>query len=268
MLALGLLAAASPVDLATASPDAPALELGWRDGLRAKGGGRIRLLGSGEDRTGVALDFHGFIELHNARGSGSFVPYQYWRGRFALEGGYRWRFDGLRAWTFRLIGGLEHESDHATAQNTTGSTPDVGFVNLNDVALTAGVRHGAVAPTHAALTLRAHVLTCTRSRLTCGRGGGLAGDPTFEAELTLTQELALWGALERWNVFASMWGNVLVPTPLISRSRRLAIRAGVIRQRSSDAFSIFFQALVGTDLGFFRQTDTVQAGLGVAWVLD
>ena len=41
LLAISLPSAPSPIDLATASADAPALELGWRDGIRAKGGGRI-----------------------------------------------------------------------------------------------------------------------------------------------------------------------------------------------------------------------------------
>jgi hypothetical protein len=268
LLAISLLSAPSPIDLATASPDAPALELGWRDGIRAKGGGRIRLLGEGEDDGGGFLDFHGFIEMHNGPGYHGFVPYEYWRGRFALEGGYRWKLDGQRPWVFRLTGGLEHESDHSTSPNVTNSPVDVGFVNLNSAALTAGVRHGRVAPTHAALTFRLHVITCTRDQQVCGRGGGLAGDRGFELELALTQELALWGVLQKWNLFASGWGQVTLGTRLIFPARRVAVRLGAIRHRKTDAFAFFFQTLAGTDVGYFRQQDTLQLGAGLAWTPD
>ena len=263
-LILTLLAAPSAADLATASPDAPALEFGWRDGLRAKGGGRIRILGDGEDETTGYFDFHGFIELHNAPGSVVVVPYEFWRGRFAFEGGFRRRFDGAVPWTLKAALLLEHESDHST--NTSGFFNRFpGFVNLNSVALQGSVRHGRSAPTHAALTLRAHVLTCTFSAVACGDGGGLRGDATFEAELSLAQELRLSA---KWNAFAALWGQVLVPTRDIVRGRRLAFRLGAIRHRASDALGLFIQGTAGTDLGYFRQRDAVQVGVGVAWVPD
>lgn len=263
-LILTLLAAPSPADLATANPDAPALELGWRDGIRAKGGGRIHLLGDGgDDGQAGFFDFQGFIELHNAPGSATVVPYAYWRGRFAFEGGFRWRIDALRPWTVKLTGLLEHESDHATAQNFDGLGADTGFVNLNSLAVQAAVRHGNSAPSHAALTLRAHVLTCTFDQQRCGAGGGLRGEATFEAELHLAQELML---TSKWNLFAAAWGQVLVPTADIGRGRRAAFRAGVVWRRDRDALALFFQALGGTDVGYFRQRDTVQVGVGVAWV--
>lgn len=265
LLALSLFAAPSPIDLATASPDAPALELGWRDGIRAKGGGRIRLLGAGEDLPGGFFEFQGFLEMHNGPGYFGVIPYEFWRGRFALEGGYRWRFNGARPWVFRLTGALEHESDHPTGPNVDTSAPTFGYVNLNSVSLLAGVRHGAVAPTHAALTVRLHVLTCTRSTTYCGQGGGLYGDRGFEAELAVTQELSLWGFFEKWNLFASLWGQATLGTPLIIPARRLTVRLGAIRHRKTDGISIFFQALAGTDIGYFRQFDTVQLGAGVAW---
>ena len=265
LLALSLLAAPSPLDLATASPDAPVLELTWRDGIRAKGGGRIRFLGDGEDLSGGFFEFAGFLEMHNGPGYHGPIPYEFWRGRFALEGGYRWKFDGAKPWVLRLTGAIEHESDHSTSPNIDSYTPYPGFVNLNALAVTAGVRHGLVAPTHAALTARLHVVTCTRTPTYCGQGGGLYGDRGFEVELAVTQELALWSALDRWNLFASLWGQASIGTALIFPARRLAVRLGAIRHRKSDAISIFFQALVGTDVGYFRQADTVQLGAGLAW---
>ncbi len=268
LLAVSLLAAPSSIDLATASPDAPALELGWRDGIRAKGGGRIRLLGEGDDSPGGFFDFQGFIELHNAPGYYGFVPYAFWRGRFALEGGLRWKVDGNRPWVFRLTGALEHESDHPTGPDVRGDVPDIGYVNLNSLSAQAGLRHGTGAPTHAALTVRLHVLTCTRSQAYCGMGGGLYGDPGFEAELAVTQEFSLWGALEKWNLFASLWGQATVGTRLIFPARRLTGRLGAIRHRKADALSFFVQGLVGTDIGYFRQRDAVQLGLGLAWAPD
>lgn len=263
-----LLAAPSPVDLATASPDAPALELSWRDGLRAKAGGRLRFVGDGDDRRGPLFEFLGFIELHNQAGNLSFVPYQFWRGRFAFEAGYRWTFEGEKPWTFRLVGALEHESDHATAPNSGTRADHAGFVNLNSLSATAGLRHGRSAPTHAALTVRLHALTCTFSQLECGRGGGLAGDRSVEAELAFTQELPLWGALQRWNLFASAWGDAVAGTRQIVASRRLGLRAGTVFRRKSTAVSLSVHALVGTDIGYFQQREAVQLGVGVAWVAD
>ncbi len=263
-LILTLLAAPSPADLATANPDAPALEFGWRDGLRAKGGGRIRILGDGEDATTGFFDFHGFIELHNEPGSTIVVPYQLWRGRFSFEGGYRRRLDGATPWTLKASLLLEHESDHSTSGTDFFNTAP-GFVNLNALAAQGAVRRGGSAPTHAALTLRAHVLTCTFDAVRCGFGGGLRGEPTFEAELSLAQELQLSA---KWNAFAAVWGQVLVPTRDIVRGRRLAFRLGAIRHRATDALGLFFQLLAGTDLGYFRQRDTLQVGVGVAWVPD
>ncbi len=268
LLAVSVLCAPGPLDLATASPDSPALEVGWRDGIRAKGGGRIRILGDSDDLGGGFFDFQGFIELHNGPGYHGVIPYEFWRGRFAFEGGYRFHFDGLRPWTFRLTGALEHESDHPTGPNTDGSRPTVGWVNLNSLSVLAGLRHGRVAPTHAAITARLHVVTCTRDPSYCGSGGGLYGEPGFEVELAFTQELSLWGALQKWSLFASLWGQATVGTRLIFPGRRLSIRLGTMRHRASDTVSLFFQALVGTDLGYYRQHDTVQLGAGLAWAPD
>ena|GEM_PF-6453274 len=242
--------------------------MGWRDGIRAKGGGRIRILGDGDDTGGGFFEFAGFIELHNEPGYHGVIPYAYWRGRFAFEAGYRFHFGGTRPWTLRLTGGVEHESDHPTGPNVRGATPDVGFVNLNDLLATVGVRHGVIAPTHAAVTARLHAVTCTRDQEVCGRGGGLAGDVGFEAELSLAQELRLTGWFQKWSLFAALWGQVTLPTNLIFPGRRASVRLGVIRHRSADSLSFFLQALGGTDVGYFRQADVLQLGAGLAWAMN
>lgn len=262
---VSLISAPGALDLVTASPDAPALECGWRDGIRAKGGGRIRILGDGDDATGGFFDFHGFIELHNFPGSAVVVPNEYWRGRFSFEGGYRWHVDAQRPWTVRLTGLVEHESDHSTSPGFFGTQVDIGYVNLNALAVKGGLRHGNSAPTHAAVTARLHVLTCTRNQYQCGAGGGLRGDVTFEGEAEVGQELML---TSKWSLFAAAWAQVLVPTADIVRGRRAALRAGAIRRRGTDSLAFFFQLFGGTDVGYWRQYDTLQVGAGLAWTPD
>lgn len=268
LVAMLMLSAPSSSDLATANPDAPALELGWRDGIRAKGGGRIRFIGEGEDSRGGFFDFQGFIELHNRPGYFGPIPYECWRGRFALEGGARFLFEGPTPWGLKVAAGVEHESDHQTSPNLESTLPVFGFVNLNSLALHAGLRHGRVAPTHVDLTARLHLVTCTRDPIYCGKGGGTYGDRAFEGELSLTQELSLWGSLEKWNLFASAWGQVSAASALVFPARRVSVRVGVIRHRATDAIALFFQALAGTDLGYYRQRETVQLGAGLAWTPD
>lgn len=263
LLAATMLAAPAPMDLATASPDAAALEVGWRDGIRAKGGGRIRILGEGDDVAGGFFEFLGFIELHNAAGYHGVIPYQFWRGRFAFEAGHRWHFGATRPWTLRLTGAIEHESDHPT-----GGLGESGFVNLNDVAATLGVRHGLIAPTHAALTTRLHVVTCTRDPNYCGAGGGLYGGPGFELEASVTQEFRFTGVLQKWSLFAAVWGQLTLPTTLIFPGRRLSVRLGVMRHRRADTVSFFLQGLGGTDVGYFRQRDVLQLGTGIGWAMN
>src|SRR5687768_6121840 len=115
LLALSLLAAPSSMDLASASPDTPVLELGWRSGMRAKAGGRIRFFSDADDIPGPFFDFMGFLELHNAPSYFGVIPFEFWRGRLALEGGYRWTFAGERPWGLQLTAAIEHESDHSTS---------------------------------------------------------------------------------------------------------------------------------------------------------
>lgn len=256
-------AAAAGFDATSASPDAPAVELGWRGSLRAKAGVRIPFLAPKEGEAGVLLEVPAFIELHNAPGNGSIVPYELWRARIALGGGYRWRAGDLRVDVLAL---LEHESDHVTGPNLDTRSPDFGFVNFNDLAVSGRVRRAVRHPTFAQLTARLHLLTCTVSTRTCGQGLGWAGDRTVEVSAEASQELTLDEAA-RWALFASVAGDVMAATPLVAPARRVALRLGGLWRRPRDVLSLSLYGLAGTDVGYARGPDTLQLGVQFAWVL-
>lgn len=250
-------------DATSANPDAPAVELGWRGSLRAKAGLRLPFAAPKEGERGVLLEVPAFIELHNSPGNESVVPYELWRARIAVGGGYRWRLGELRLDALAL---LEHESDHVTGPNTDTRSPDFGFVNFNDLALVGRVRRQVRHPTFAQLTARLHLLTCTVSTSTCGAGLGWAGDRTVEVSAEASQELTLdEGA--RWALFASVAGDVLAATPLVATARRVALRLGALWRRPRDVLSLSLYGLAGTDVGYARGPDTLQAGVQFAWAL-
>lgn len=266
VLSLALFAApvfAASADGTSASPDAPAVELGLRGSLRAKAGLRLPFAAPRDGEAGFLLEAPAFVELHNSPGNDSVVPYELWRARIALGGGYRWRVKALRVDALAL---LEHESDHVTGPNTDTRSPDFGFVNFNDLALVGRVRREVRHPTFAQLTARLHLLTCTVSTSTCGAGLGWAGERTVEVSAEASQELTLdEGA--RWALFASVSGDVMAATPLVAPARRVALRLGALWRRSHDVLSLSLFGLAGTDVGYARGPDTLQAGVQLAWAL-
>lgn len=222
LLCVSGVAQATSADVTSASPDAPAVELAWRGSLRAKAGLRIAFVAPQASESGLLVELPFFIELHNWPGKTSVVPYELWRARVALFGGYRWGWPG---WRVDALAGLEHESDHATAPNIAERFPDSGFVALNDLALVARVRRRVRHPTAVQLISRVHLLTCTASTAECGAGHGLLGDQTLEVSLEASQELTLDEAA-RWALFASLGGEAWVATPRNAPSRRAALRVG------------------------------------------
>ncbi len=256
-------ARAASFDATSASPDAPAVEVGWRGSLRAKAGLRLAFAAPPAAASGLLLEVPAFIELHNAPGNGSVVPYQLWRARLAVGAGYRWRLGELRLDALAL---LEHESDHPTGPNTATGTADFGFVNFNDVALAGRLARLVRHPQFVQLTGRFHVLTCTVSTARCGAGLGWRGDRTFELSLEGSQELTLDEAA-RWALFVAVAGDVMAATPLIAPARRLALRLGGRWRRERDVLSLSLYGLAGTDVGYARGPDTLQAGVQFAWAL-
>ncbi len=264
LLILGSAGRASSADVSSASPDAPAVEVAWRGSLRAKAGIHLALVEPREGAPGALFEAPAFIELHNAVGNGSVVPWEYWRARIALAGGYRWRLGDFRVDALALI---EHESDHATGPNVIADSVEFGFVNFNDVALTARVRRLVRHPQFVQLTTRLHVLTCTVSTAVCGAGFGGRGDRSFEASLEGSQELTL-DAEAHWALFVAVAGDAIVATPLIRPARRLALRLGALWRRTHDVLSLSLYGLAGTDVGYLRGPDTLQGGVQLAWSLS
>lgn len=252
---------AGTIDVLSASPDAPAIELGWRGSLRAKAGQRISFVGPPPGRAGVLFEVPAFIELHNTPGNDSVVPWELWRARIALGGGYRWILGDV---ALAALVSVEHESDHATAPNLVTERAEVGFFAFNDVALSARAQRRARHPQFAQLTARLHVLTCTVSLVTCGEGLGLRGDRSFEASVEAGQVLEL-GEAGRWGLFAALSGDVLVGTPLIAPARRAGLRLGGLWRLRASELSLSLFGLAGTDVGFVRGPDTLQGGVQLGW---
>jgi hypothetical protein len=261
LLLLASVARAATADLTSANPDAPAVEVGWRMSLRAKAGVRIAFLAPKEGDSGPLIELPAFIELHNFPGNTSVVPYELWRARIALAGGYRWRRGD---WRLDALGLLEHESDHVTGPNVADEFSDWGFVALNDAALTARVRRMVRHPSFVQLTGRFHFLTCTITTTVCGAGHGVIGDRTFEMSLEGSQEFTLDGDA-KWALFASLSADAWVAQPLVAPSRRISVRLGVLWRRPGNSLSLSLFGLAGNDVGYGRALDTLQAGVQLAW---
>jgi hypothetical protein len=254
---------AASADLTSANPDAPAVEVGWRMTIRAKAGVHISFLAPKEGDSGPLIELPAFIELHNFPGNTSVVPYELWRARVALGGGYRWRKGD---WRVDALGLLEHESDHVTGPNVADEFSDWGFVALNDAALTARVRRLVHHPTSMQATARFHFLTCTITTTVCGAGHGVIGDRTFEMSVEGSQELTL-DADAKWALFVSLSADAWIAQPLIAPARRISVRLGVLWRRPSGSLSLSLFGLAGNDVGYRRALDTLQAGVQLAWAM-
>ncbi|MBL9038598.1 MAG: hypothetical protein JNG84_08810 [Archangium sp.] len=262
LLLLPALAHASLLDVMSAHPDAPAMEAGWRGALRAKLGARIPLIEPKALEAGWLLDVPAFMELHNVPGAQSLVPYQLWRARISVGGGYRWA--RWLPWLASLKLTAEHESDHATVPNQAMTLKYSGFVTLNSVALTAVAQRAGPHPTSLELTNRLHLLSCTISMVNCGATNGHGGGQTWELAAAATQRFTLDEA-SRWVAFASVAGDVLVPTAYIAPGSRFTARAGLGFHRDPDWWTLSLTLLAGKDVGLLRQLDVVQFGLALAW---
>jgi hypothetical protein len=248
-------------DITSANPDAPAVEVGWRSSLRAKVGMRIAFVAPKEGSDGLLVELPFFIELHNFPGNTSVVPYELWRARVALAGGYRWR---RAEWRIDALGLLEHESDHVTGPNLFQEFSDWGFVALNDAALLGRARRMVRHTLTVQLATRFHFLTCTASTDICGRGLGVVGDRTLELNVEATQELTL-DTDAHWALFASLAADGALATPRIAPTRRVALRLGGLWRRPGQVLSLSLYGLAGNDVGYGRAREVLQLGVQFAW---
>jgi hypothetical protein len=260
--ALSEIGRAGPPDPATearllsADPDAPLSSLGWRGALRGGFGARLMLV---EDdwAHGFWLSLSGHVELYNTSPF-NFVPYQYWRGRVALEPGYRRTLFRARVpavWSVSLP--IEHESDHPTVD----ASSSVGFVNLNSIAargdLSLALRGNYLTM---GLMTRLHFLTCTADPFVCGNAGGGGGSRAFEAvaDVVFDGEIRPW---TRWRYFAAIYASWLVGHQLAATEVRVVIDTGFwIRTQHRGLVRLYATLLAGNEVGYARATDR-----GITW---
>ncbi|MFO0561364.1 MAG: hypothetical protein U0269_25325 [Polyangiales bacterium] len=251
--------AQSDARILSAAPDAPVAALEWRNTLRGTVGVRIPIVGALHS-TGFLLQLPAQIELHNADQAQP-VPWQYWRGRLALEAAYRAAVaSAARPLVLAATFAIEHESDHA-------STGEPGLVNLNSLSL-RGDLSTALGP-HvftAALLTRLHVLTCTRHPIYCGNYGGGAGSVTFETALDLVFDARL-SLSSPFRFFAALHGGWLVANALALQERRLALHLGfAVRPEQRGLFQLYATGQLGEDVGYFRYNGPqAQFGGGFRW---
>lgn len=264
VLVISSVACAAQLDIMSADPDAPATELGWRSAVRGKAGVRIPFIAPAPASKGFRFDLPLFIELHNYSGQTGFIPFQLWRGRIALEAGYELPFDAAKEWWFGATVGLEHESDHPTGAPVSGYDA-AGFLNINDVAVTASFHHRTRRSTWLAATNRLHVLTCTFNQYVCGAQGGAGGDRGYEFAASVIQQWPLDDEA-RWVLVLAAHGAGRLPTPQIAGEGRITVRAGISRQINSHWLALSLILLAGNEVGMERNgPGGVRGGLTLAW---
>ncbi|MBK7857358.1 MAG: hypothetical protein IPJ65_01790 [Archangiaceae bacterium] len=266
VVALVLAQSFADFEAVTADPDAPVAEAGWQSSLRAKAGLRVPFFELGSGPWGY-LRLPSFIELHNAPGNTSVVPYQYLRARIQLEGGAVFQLG--RAFALVTALRLEHESDHPVAADTWHDDNEYGFVAMNSFAALGTLRwqRDADAVT-LGLAARVHVVTCTRDPDRCGEGHGWRGEATYEGTASLAwQHLLLTRANWGLDVFAAVFGAYTAPTALVVEERRFTAKGGVGLSRAKLGWLyLYVSAWVGNEMGYRRyRQDITQGGFGFGW---
>ena len=229
-----------------ASPDpaSPAFELGWRNGLRGEAGARIPILRH-DDRLGFSLEIPAFIELHND-GAIAPVPYEYWRGHVGVMAAERWL---AGAWTLRVHGVVEHESDHDLhGQWIYYEAIGGGF---------AATR--ALATVQLTLVAQAVLLveTCTLS-VACTNQDGL-GDASVQPSL------AAIASYRRW--FAALYADATPANGRVAGEARVIVHAGyALEAGTRGAWQFFAQLLGGREVGIDSVNgNELRFGAGVRW---
>lgn len=257
------------------------------------GRGRLRALWAGADAPRFALDVDqdGVVIGHLAAmvpiwGSpsrsgtfaalwpqleveGSPIPYEYWRGRLALEVGRPAAVAiGDQEFGLEVSGGVMHESDHVTLYDPYHDAWLRGTVAvvLNDVfgrlTVHTTVGHWYLATT---VTPRLHVLTCTAPYSACETG--TEGSATVGGVVDLVAVSLrpwVWGL----RPFVSGRAEGHLENDRALAEQRIALRAGLaVVHGPEGAWQIATEVRAGDGVGVLRgHPDTERRGLlSLAW---
>lgn len=254
-----------------ASPNAASLRYGWLQGTRARMSVPITVLGD-LNHEGLTLVFEPLIELHNGPAQSAPVPFEHWRGRLALELGYRFHVGEDSGLAIALR--LEHESDHESASPrgrgllvVAASGPlSTAFEYINDV----GLRLAWMEPLgrgslRAVLAARLHFATCTQDDPSCQdvSFGGVTVEPSFDAVYdseagAADVDLALTAALH---------ASITPETARTALERRVQLLAG-LRLPTKHRGTFFFQGAlhVGSEIGNLRGISSIAPGGFIGWI--
>jgi hypothetical protein len=252
-----------------ASPHASVVRLLWQGSARVRGKLALAIpLWGAPARAGLFVHLLPLIELSNSEEFGSLLPAQYWRGRVALEGGWRTRLRlaGLPA-VLALSLELMHESDHRTEFGggcyPGANSEDVLYVD--DVALRGQLTSSVGSWTFSgALAPRFHWLSCTRQDRDCNTAA--AGGPGFEPGVSL---IVSWQALPKrlpgLRPYTALELSWLVGNSYLLTERRLAWRLGAAYRGELVLWQLFFSLRGGNGLGLERGEERLRLGLGLAF---
>jgi hypothetical protein len=240
----------------SADPNRPAVGLAYRGSARATLGSPIRPLSSA---AGLQVALVPLVELQNRPGSSEPVPFESWRGRLELYGG--WRLVRSRNVATVWLG-TEHESDHPTLWQAP--YPTTTYFTLNSIGARGELTStlGRVALT-SMLIERLYVDVCTAVAPPCRRAFG-DGSRAFEQGVEVVIDHTDVDRAVR--PFGAIALSARTPSGRAASARRLVINVGArLRQPTVGLWQAYLVGLFGNDVGIYGQEPGVQFGGGVAF---
>jgi hypothetical protein len=245
----------------SASPDVPAIGVGWRGYLFGQAGGVVPVyVPSGP---GFAVDIPALIQLTNDRNDPA--PNDYWRGLIGLEVAYRRAVTSAGLASLALQ--LQHESDHETRHTNKDASAPYGFYQLNSVGLQGDLPFDAWGQrVTASLTGRFHYVTCTDT-LNCANANGGFASKTVEGIAQLIWDGAL-SRPERYHVrpVVAVYLDGILANGFARGEQRLVLNAGAWCPTVKDGIlELFALAWLGNDVGYLRANTIRQVGVVLRW---
>jgi hypothetical protein len=247
-----------------ASPNAPIAAVSVLGQTHGRMSMLIPIIGGPGETSGPLLTLVPLLEVF-----GPNVPEDYWRGRAALEAG--WRLLPGPTTLLEVSVALEHESDHVTNHAGLAPSPDGSLSEVkppgatyNDVAARFSVAllevfGGSLA---SSLIARWHFSSCNNiDAVFCYQGD--IGDDAFELE---ADGVVDWTELGTTRPFLSVHGRRLFGRALLLSESSVAARVGVAYDRDyRGLWQVFMEGRHGTEIGPFRHRRRLDLGGGLAW---
>ena len=248
----------------TAAPDAPVAELGWRDGIRARVGIAIPAF---VENPGWAVHVIGAFAIYNRRFENLF-PFELWRGILGFHASHRWAItlDGVDDAAVGFDFGFDHESDH---ESFAGPPVFPWFIYTNALTARGDILLGFTEISLSlALTLRAHLVSCTGYVVQCD-GRPPDGAQGFEADFDATVRTGDVDTADGDVRFCAALhlGYINGGDAMIEEIRAALMVGGCIRFPDTGEWQLLANGVLGSDTGMHRGMRAPQLGGVLRWVL-